>query len=236
MAPSLLLVALAVVCLSTAATATMPVMNPPCDADIPCAEVAANGLTFNCRQLTTTGADKQVLFLHGFPEFSRYWIPLMKHWKSTGAKIDATACDLRGYSPKASPDGIGNYKYSDFKADVWALAFALNYDRFHLIGHDHGAGLGWVVAADESDNAQSDRIISYTALSVWHVTAFSDSLFGPTRYEEQVVASNYFNQWALADSATRGETTAGAGNGYFTTMGQPAGFTSAAAFQKALWW
>ena len=40
------------------------------------------------------------------------------------------------------------YSYSTMIADVWELADAFGFGKFHLVGHDHGAGLGWVAAAD----------------------------------------------------------------------------------------
>ncbi len=48
-----------------------------------------------------------------------------------------TACDLRGYSPLASPNSAAQYSYNILQTDVWAMADALGFNTFHLIGHDH---------------------------------------------------------------------------------------------------
>jgi hypothetical protein len=111
-----------------------------------------------------------------------FQFPLQNEWLATGADFHTVACDLRGYSPKASPDGIENYSYEIFAQvgimscfcryfyfffvmsqehrartsnhkqstqtctinhqDAWAIADKVGFEEFHLIGHDHGAGLG----------------------------------------------------------------------------------------------
>ena len=75
--------------------------------------------------------------------------------------------------PGASPGESSAYHSAVLAEDVYALAAAANVSRFHLVGHDHGALLGWRIAAQ-----RPAKILSYTALSVPHVDAFSQALVG----------------------------------------------------------
>jgi len=197
-----------------------------------CFELDANDLTFHCRRVQPVHLSSDdainVLLLHGFPEWSHHWVPLMQYWSDEQIAVDAVACDLRGYSPDASPDSASDYAYTTLQTDVWAIADALNFDTFHLIGHDHGAVLGWTVAADKSD-AVSGRVLSWSALSVPHGDVFSDALYGENAVEQQLINSNYFNQFALEDSATINNDSLSVLFGY-------GGFANAQSFQRALWW
>jgi pimeloyl-ACP methyl ester carboxylesterase len=86
--------------------------------------------------------------------------------------------------------------------DTFALAEAAGFDNghFHLVGHDHGAGLAWYVAGNDPEK----KVLSLTTMSVPHIDFMSDALCGKenTTDETQVIASNYFNQFSLPDSAT----------------------------------
>lgn len=149
----------------------------------------------------------------------------------------SVACNQRAYSPGARPADENDYHYTnDLATDVWAIADAVGLrDPFHLVGHDHGAVLGWVVAASETGAA---RLASYSALSVPHVDAFSKGLCcdeGEVDIDQQV-ASQYFTMFTLPDSAsihsyfwylTLGVTSK-------TSYGES--FGSSDEFQKALWW
>ena len=114
----------------------------------------ANGLTFDCTQLLPdngeeTAADvTNVMLLHGFPN-NRFWYgPLLQFWEEEKEiNVKAVACDLRGYSPGASPQDVSMYSYQNMVSDTVELARAAGMEEFHLVGHDHGAGAGWVTAS-----------------------------------------------------------------------------------------
>jgi pimeloyl-ACP methyl ester carboxylesterase len=114
-----------------------------------------------------------------------------------------------------------------------ALNLSVAAPRFHLLGHDHGALLGWECAASTRGAA---RLASYTSLSVPHPDAFNRGLYGPSADVAQQVASQYFTMFVLNSSASLH------GEYWFKTLGKGSGdadsgsFESAAAFQKALWW
>jgi pimeloyl-ACP methyl ester carboxylesterase len=206
--------------------------------------LAANGLNFTCTILNHTSRDtdaqvKEILLLHGFPMFRVWWMPLLEHWDSLlteeGGENDlppmsvhAVACDLRGYSPGASPDDIQEYDYSIFAQDAFALAEAAGFGTFHLLGHDHGAALAWYVAGNDPQN----KVLSLTTMSVPHIDLISDALCGENVDEAQVIASNYFNQFSLPDSAT---VNNGSMTEFFATLGLVPGLDPIDV-QKMFWW
>ena len=129
-------------------------------------DIEANGLTFRCRE---TGDGEPVMLLHGFPETSHMWIRLMGELADAG--YHCLAPDQRGYSPGACPDDVDAYRYEELGGDVLAIARAAGFDRFHLVGHDWGAGAGWCVLAIDPSPIQS-----WTAMSVAHMKAFAQAV------------------------------------------------------------
>jgi pimeloyl-ACP methyl ester carboxylesterase len=134
------------------------------------AEIPANGLTFTCR-LAGPEHGEPVLLLHGFPETSYMWEPLMETLALAGYRC--VAPDQRGYSPGARPANVDAYRYEELLADALAVADAAGFDRFHLIGHDWGSIVGWAALATEAGAA---RIKSWTSLSIAHGRAMAEAV------------------------------------------------------------
>ena len=131
-------------------------------------EIEAGGMTYVARRAGESG--EPVILLHGFPETSIMWAPLMDTLAAEGHRC--LAPDQRGYSPGARPDGADAYRYEDMAGDVFAFADAEGYDRFHLVGHDWGAIVGWAALG----SAGAERIASWTSLSVPHYLAFAQAV------------------------------------------------------------
>jgi len=167
-------------------------------------DIEANGFTFHCREAGPQGGEP-VILLHGFPESSHMWAPLLPVLADAGYRV--LAPDQRGYSPGARPEGIENYSYARIASDVIALADAVGFDRFHLVGHDWGAGAGWAVVA-----LYPQRIASYAALSVPHVGAFGRAI---REDEDQAKRSTYitfFQAPGVAEAALSADGFAGLKN------------------------
>ena len=126
-------------------------------------------LTFTCRVGGMKNTGETVILLHGFPETSRMWYDLIKVLSSSNYRV--VAPDQRGYSQGARPLKVSDYKVNKLTQDVVNLADAFKANRFHLIGHDWGAAVGWALSS-----MCKDRIITYSALSVPHLDAFSDAI------------------------------------------------------------
>ncbi|AHK32731.1 haloalkane dehalogenase [Rhodococcus opacus PD630] len=132
------------------------------------AHITLGDLTFD---VTTSGpADGvPVVLLHGFPESAASWEPVSALLNESGLRTYAP--NQRGYSPGARPDGVDSYRIDHLVGDVIGLLDALDLDTAHLVGHDWGAAVAWVVAA-----RHADRITSLTTVSVPHPGAFGWAL------------------------------------------------------------
>ena len=133
-------------------------------------EIEANGMTFRSRVAgLDNGTGEPVILLHGFPETSIMWANLMERLADEGYRCFAP--DQRGYSPNARPEGVEKYTYQELASDVVALADELGFGRFHLIGHDWGSIIGWIVLS-----LYPERVHSWTAMSVPHIDAFISAI------------------------------------------------------------
>ena len=144
--------------------------------------IKANGLEFFARVAGMKNTGKNVILLHGFPESSIEWEALIKI--ATDSNYRVLAFDQRGYSPNARPSEVSEYHLNKLTEDVFAIADAVGFDSFHLVGHDWGAGIGWKAVMDKPE-----RIITWTALSVPHLGAFFDGVLNDTI---QAKRSGYF--------------------------------------------
>ncbi len=154
-------------------------------------ELQANGLTFRARE---HGTGTPVLLLHGFPETSRMWAPLMERLAEEG--FHCLAPDQRGYSPGARPEGAENYTYTHLAADAAAFLDAMGWEKAHLIGHDWGAAAGWAAVG-----TTPDRFLSWTSMSIPHIRAFGEAI---RNNEDQKARSGYvnlFRQVGVAENA-----------------------------------
>ncbi len=128
-------------------------------------KVKVKDLEFDCR-VSGEGNTELVILLHGFPETSIMWTGIMHQLATLG--FYCVAPDMRGYSKGACPIGVKYYSMDLLSTDITDIANALGTDRFHLIGHDWGAAIGWHLVFNNSE-----RILSWTALSIPHTGAFA---------------------------------------------------------------
>lgn len=166
-------------------------------------------------------AKGRVLLLHGFPFFMDMWRPLMEIGCQQGWHM--VAYNQRGYSPNA-PQTEDMYHYDILREDVFQTADALEWDTFNLVGHDHGAVLGYYVVDSESGH---QRVLSYSALAIPHPKTLNQANAGPNNIApSQETATQYFNYFIEENSAQKLYGVGPFGKG----------FDSADDFQKALWW
>ncbi|MBP7335290.1 alpha/beta fold hydrolase [Niveispirillum sp.] len=106
-----------------------------------------------------------VLLLHGFPETRHMWRPQMEALAAAGYR--AIAPDQRGYSTGARPAALDAYRVERIVEDAVMLMHVLGIAQFHLVGHDWGGQIAWLVTA-----RHSDKVRSLTVLSRPHPAAF----------------------------------------------------------------
>lgn len=130
--------------------------------------IEARGYTFD----VTEGGPPDgapVLLLHGFPQDRREFDLMLPRLHAAGLRT--YALDQRGYSPGARPAEVAAYRLSEPTADAVAVLDALGVESAHVIGHDWGAQVGWLLAAHHRD-----RVRTLTAVSVPHPRALGLAL------------------------------------------------------------
>ncbi len=154
-------------------------------------ELDANGLTFRARE---HGEGAPVLLLHGFPETSRMWVPLME--RLAEESFHCLAPDQRGYSPGARPAEASEYTYDRFAGDVFGLMDAMGWQRAHLIGHDWGAAAGWAAV-----DVDPERVLSWIPMAVPHIKAFGTAIRENADQQQRSRYILFFQQVGTAEEA-----------------------------------
>nr|WP_298794203.1 alpha/beta fold hydrolase [uncultured Allomuricauda sp.] len=149
-------------------------------------QIKIDELIFDCR---TEGNEENtmVILLHGWPETSHMWKKLMSSLSGRG--YYCVAPNMRGYSENACPKGKKHYTLDKLAKDVIDISKFLNKPKFHLVGHDWGALIGWKLVHDHQD-----KILSWTGISVPHPQAFGKAMMTNA---EQIKMSQYVKNFQL---------------------------------------
>jgi pimeloyl-ACP methyl ester carboxylesterase len=110
------------------------------------------------------GTGTPVVLLHGFPDSAHLWRKQIPALVEAGHRVIAP--DLRGFGASDKPPDVEAYRITNSASDVIAILDALQIVRAHIVGHDWGAGLAWVVAG-----LYPDRVDRLVVLSVGHPNA-----------------------------------------------------------------
>lgn len=155
-------------------------------------QIEANGLVFDA---DVSGEDQHplVLMLHGFPQTSHTWRAQLPALADAGYL--AVAPNQRGYSSTARPPNMQDYVTPNLIADAIAMADAMNKPTFHLVGHDWGGQLAWLIAG-----MYGPRVLTLTVLSRPHPQAFRESLVGDP---DQHQRSQHHRAFQNPDTARR---------------------------------
>lgn len=107
------------------------------------------------------GNARRVLLVHGFTADSREVADVLDPLADRG--WHAVAPDLRGHGRSDHPTAADAYSFEILAADVLALADALGWDRFALVGHSMGGAVAQLVALDVPD-----RLTGLVLASTFH--------------------------------------------------------------------
>jgi haloacetate dehalogenase len=159
------------------------------------------------------GRGPALVLLHGFPQTHLMW----RHVAPLLTERHTMICpDLRGYGASGKPDATTPDTYSKrtMAADIVALADALGFDRFALVGHDRGAHVAFRAGLDHPDRIGHLGILDIIpTLDTWNVlhgvnaaVAFHLYLMAqPPGLPEQMIthsADTFFGHFLDAWSAT----------------------------------
>lgn len=151
------------------------------------------------------GNGPAILFLHGFPDSSELWRNQIPFFVNAGFRVIAP--DQRGFGDSDKPQEKEAYQLPKLANDVIQLLDSLQIERAHIVAHDWGSAVGWVVAA-----LYPNRIESFVPISVGHPSIFTDFtleqlqkswyilLFQFQGIAEQMLQKNdwaLFKEWSL---------------------------------------
>ena len=95
------------------------------------------------------GAGEPVILLHGFPEC---WYSWRNQIEALAPDYRAVAPDLRGYH---ETEARGPYDTDTLQGDVLALIEALGERSAHIVGHDWGGAIAWLLAIHHPEAVRS---------------------------------------------------------------------------------
>ena len=104
--------------------------------------IEANGLQFYVRD---EGSGTPVLLLHGFPDTSDLWRNQVPALVTNGFRTIVP--DMRGRGRSHKPPSVSDYRLSTIVRDVTGILDALGVQKAHVVGHDWGAAVAWLLAA-----------------------------------------------------------------------------------------
>jgi epoxide hydrolase 4 len=142
--------------------------------------------------ITEAGDGPPLLLLHGFPDDSRVWAPILPALARTQHAI---APDLRGVHRSDKPRGVAAYRIERLVDDVCRLIDTLGGGRCAVAGHDWGGLLAWVLAAQHPE-----RVSKLAILNAPHPCLFARALRDDPA---QRAASAYVQRLCAAGAAQR---------------------------------
>jgi len=111
------------------------------------------------------GSGPAVLLLHGFPDSSDLWRNQIPALVNAGLRV--VAPDLRGFGESDKPSEVEAYALPVVLQDTLGLLDTLGIARAHVVCHDAGAAIGWMLAA-----LHPTHVDRFVALSVGHLNTF----------------------------------------------------------------
>lgn len=141
----------------------------------------SNGVTLNVA-LAGNPARPAVILLHGFPESHRTWRDVAPRLEDDFFLVMP---DQRGFAGSDRPREVEAYRTDTLIDDIFALADALDVERFALVGHDWGGAIAWPAAL-----RGDPRLTRLGIVNAPHPVIFQKSL---VEDPEQRAASQYIN-------------------------------------------
>ena len=125
--------------------------------------IAVNGVTLN---VIVEGKGPDVLLVHGFPDCHDVWRHQIPALVEAGYRVIAP--DMRGCGLSDAPAATRDYKVSHLVSDLAAVLDALQIEKVRLVGHDHGALIGFQFCT-----THPDRVDRFVAMSNGHPAAYA---------------------------------------------------------------
>jgi epoxide hydrolase 4 len=95
------------------------------------------------------GSGEPVVFLHGFPEF---WYSWRHQLAGLAPHYRVIAPDQRGYN---ETEARGPYDTGTLQQDILDLVARIGEERVHLVAHDWGGAIAWLLAIEHPEVLRS---------------------------------------------------------------------------------
>jgi len=153
--------------------------------------ITVGDLTFEVWTMGPADGEPIVL-LHGFPETAQSWSLVAPALATAGFAVIAP--NQRGYCAGARPSGVDAYTTDQLVGDVIGLLDALGLTSAHIVGHDWGAAVAWMLAA-----TFPERVRTLTAVSVPHLAAYGWALREDPDQQKRASYIDVFRQKGKAE-------------------------------------
>jgi pimeloyl-ACP methyl ester carboxylesterase len=110
------------------------------------------------------GSGPAVMFIHGFPDTSAVWRYQIPAMVEAGYRVIAP--DVRGFGKSDKPAKTQDYELAILSQDMINLLDTLHIEKIHVVGHDMGAVMAWLMGG-----FYPQRIGRLVVLSVGHPMA-----------------------------------------------------------------
>ncbi len=110
------------------------------------------------------GSGPAVLLIHGFPDTSQVWRYQIPALVKAGFRVIAP--DVRGFGNSDKPQEKEAYDLTVLVGDMINLMAQLGIEKAHVVGHDMGSAIAWVMAS-----FFPQRVNRLASLSVGHPMA-----------------------------------------------------------------
>lgn len=180
-----------------------------------------------------------VFLLHGFPEAWFGWEAQIGPLAEAGFRVIVP--DQRGYNLSNKPKGVSNYVMDILALDILGLADELEYQRFHLAGHDFGAIVSWNLAKNFNSRLKSLVIanVPYPAVMLDYLRSHPSQMlkswyalfFQLPQLPELIIRAN---SWKFLISAMPTDLTEAERDRYREAWSQPNAMTGMINWYRAL--
>ena len=145
-----------------------------------------------------------VLLVHGMPDDGFIWRQQVPVLLAAGYRVIVP--DTLGNGKSAKPADRALFKSNLLVAGLASVLDQLGVDKFHFVGHDVGAVMGW-----EFVMTYPERALSHVALSVGHPSAWAEQSF--------TLDGARMNWYSMLNQAPNNGDVWRAGNGRLLRMG-----------------
>lgn len=176
------------------------------------------------------GSGTPVILIHGWPDSSRLWRHQIPFLVANGFR--AIAPDMRGFGRSDRPEPVAAYALQNAVADVVGILDELEITAAHVVGHDWGAGVAWLLATLHPDRVKQLVVLSVPHLLVPRTMRQNEMAWYQLFFQFEGIAEATIrhNDWAWLRAFSRGD---GDMKQYIEDLSRPGALTASLNWYRA---